>query len=376
MCSAQEFPCIVSEQCIPASGRCDGTPQCNDGTDEMNCEGCGSGYFHCLKSNQCVPLNERCDVRKFNVFEIYFSFQGVPQCLHGEDELLCKVVNERFYICENRLDQVPIAQVCDNIENCPDGSDEKYCNQAAVAPHSSGPIPLQNAFLELMNQAAQSGPPQGQFSSIPQAPNQEYDQEEEAEEEEELPAHPLLPIAKFSLPPLPPTTARPTTARPTTTRPPTTRPTTRPTTTRPTTTRKPRLTVAPTTVSIIVESNFDASVKKYPFAPPGNHPNPIQPSGNIVSVTAPPVPVTPKRVRPIDSVTITTTAPSTYQPEAQQEVTKSVLLSAAESVNELDQELIQKLSAKFSNNGRFSPRQVYFPTLRSSSVVNFSKIKI
>lgn len=39
MCKAGDFPCIVSEQCIPLSGRCNGIQECQDGTDEQECQG-------------------------------------------------------------------------------------------------------------------------------------------------------------------------------------------------------------------------------------------------------------------------------------------------------------------------------------------------
>uniref|UniRef100_A0AC34RD15 Chitin-binding type-2 domain-containing protein n=1 Tax=Panagrolaimus sp. JU765 TaxID=591449 RepID=A0AC34RD15_9BILA len=310
MCSSEEFPCIVSEQCIPSSGRCNGVKECNDGTDEMNCEECGAGYFHCLKSNQCIPIKQRCD--------------GVPQCIHGDDELLCKVVNERFYICENRLDQVPIAQVCDGVENCPDGSDEKYCNQAIVAPHPNGVYPIaNNAFMELMNQAV--GTPQ-QFSSIPEEQSED-DEESEAEtqqEDDELPEKPLLPIARFTLPPPPLTT---TTRRPTTS-----------------TTKKPKQ--IHSTVAFEVQ-------KKHPFMPPRSS-NHSRSSVSVVAVTAPPI----NRGKSVESITITTAAPKTNNDEAEQvfQVTRKALANAAESIDELDQELIKKLGARFSNNGQFSPK--------------------
>uniref|UniRef100_A0A914Y2C0 Uncharacterized protein n=1 Tax=Panagrolaimus superbus TaxID=310955 RepID=A0A914Y2C0_9BILA len=70
MCAAGEFACIVSEQCISSGARCNGVVECDDGTDESNCEGCGQGFFHCLKSSECVPISQRCD--------------GTPQCTHGE----------------------------------------------------------------------------------------------------------------------------------------------------------------------------------------------------------------------------------------------------------------------------------------------------
>ena len=38
-CSAGEFPCVLSEQCVPIEKRCNGVKECKDGTDELHCDG-------------------------------------------------------------------------------------------------------------------------------------------------------------------------------------------------------------------------------------------------------------------------------------------------------------------------------------------------
>uniref|UniRef100_A0A0K0DFV6 Chitin-binding type-2 domain-containing protein n=1 Tax=Angiostrongylus cantonensis TaxID=6313 RepID=A0A0K0DFV6_ANGCA len=128
MCLASEFACVVSEQCVQFSRRCNGISECNDGTDEKNCDVCGNGLFHCAKSDECIPKGLRCD--------------GIRQCPHGEDELLCKfesyillfsepilrsTTNRRF-TCLSLEEYIPMTQVCDGIPQCIDGSDELYCS--------------------------------------------------------------------------------------------------------------------------------------------------------------------------------------------------------------------------------------------------------
>jgi hypothetical protein len=113
MCKQDEFPCLISEQCIPMSGRCNGIKECKDGTDEIDCDICPADNFFCRKSQKCIPATERCD--------------GITQCPQGEDEQLCKRTSSQLYMCENRQTQIARDLVCDGKPDCPDGSDEKYC---------------------------------------------------------------------------------------------------------------------------------------------------------------------------------------------------------------------------------------------------------
>ena len=39
LCTAGEFACKVSEQCISLDRRCNGLIECDDGTDERDCDG-------------------------------------------------------------------------------------------------------------------------------------------------------------------------------------------------------------------------------------------------------------------------------------------------------------------------------------------------
>ncbi|CAJ0589239.1 unnamed protein product [Cylicocyclus nassatus] len=189
LCAAEEFACIVSEECIDGSRRCNGIAECSDGTDEMNCEVCGNGLFHCAKSGECIPYDERCD--------------GKRQCPHGEDELLCKKnPMDRSFTCQSMRQKIHMTQVryqaknfknllffsvCDGMPQCDDGSDEMYCQAGIAASHG-------------VHEAAIS------FSSNPNPPVEELN-EDDADDYEEEPSpskdEPSFPMLAINLPPQP-----------------------------------------------------------------------------------------------------------------------------------------------------------------------------
>lgn len=125
LCMANEFACIVSEECIELDRRCNGITECSDGTDELDCDVCGNGLFHCAKSGECIPNEHRCD--------------GKRQCPNGEDEMLCKKrPEERKFTCQSGMQHIPMAQLCDGRPQCSDGSDEAYCEMGVGAGSAAG----------------------------------------------------------------------------------------------------------------------------------------------------------------------------------------------------------------------------------------------
>ncbi|KHJ89205.1 hypothetical protein OESDEN_10977, partial [Oesophagostomum dentatum] len=172
LCAADEFACIVSEQCIEANRRCNGITECTDGTDEMNCDVCGNGLFHCAKSGECIPMEERCD--------------GKRQCPHAEDEMLCNYA---------------MFPVCDGIPQCDDGSDEMYCDTGAGTGHYGGESSI--AFSSNPNPAT------------PEEPSDyAMDYEEETQAKEDEPSFPMLTIALSSPPPNSKAPVKPAAAKP------------------------------------------------------------------------------------------------------------------------------------------------------------------
>ncbi|PIO70696.1 Low-density lipoprotein receptor domain class A, partial [Teladorsagia circumcincta] len=164
LCTADEFACIVSEQCIDLRRRCNGIAECSDGTDEIYCDVCGNGLFHCAKSGECIPSEERCD--------------GKRQCPHGEDEMLCKKSpDKRVFTCQSRTEEIPIVQLCDGVPQCSDGSDEMYCEPAGS--------PAEASIVFSSNPYPAVGP-------------SEYEYEESATEDDK----PSFPMLSMTLPPV------------------------------------------------------------------------------------------------------------------------------------------------------------------------------
>nr|XP_020465476.1 very low-density lipoprotein receptor-like [Monopterus albus] len=119
-CSQGQWQC-GDGSCIPDLWRCDGSGDCLDGSDEMDCAAlpgspkCPPGQFPCLDSVGCVDVSARCD--------------GQSQCPTGSDEENCTATKgclDSDWSCRNYI-CIPKELRCSGLNDCMDNSDEEGC---------------------------------------------------------------------------------------------------------------------------------------------------------------------------------------------------------------------------------------------------------
>ncbi|XP_073829721.1 terribly reduced optic lobes isoform X13 [Musca autumnalis] len=117
VCRENEFKC--DERCLPKEYLCNGFTECADGTDERDCpeKECKSTEYKCRAGN-CIDLGRRCDT--------------IRDCPDGDDEDdRCPVVcSSDQYLCRDGITCISEGIVCDGTEDCVDGDDEEHCDSS------------------------------------------------------------------------------------------------------------------------------------------------------------------------------------------------------------------------------------------------------
>uniref|UniRef100_A0A8C7GPZ6 Low-density lipoprotein receptor-related protein 2 n=1 Tax=Oncorhynchus kisutch TaxID=8019 RepID=A0A8C7GPZ6_ONCKI len=118
---SQQFKCVTGGECISLQFVCDGEEDCTDGSDEQRTckQTCGPHQFTC-QEGQCIPKVYRCD--------------RVKDCLDNSDENNCNYPSCTEKTCANGA-CYNNSQHCNGLQNCRDGSDESNCTTQQCPLH-------------------------------------------------------------------------------------------------------------------------------------------------------------------------------------------------------------------------------------------------
>ncbi|KAG9479580.1 hypothetical protein GDO78_011545 [Eleutherodactylus coqui] len=114
-CSPSHFKCL-SGRCILASRRCDGEADCEDDSDEANCDCTERGLWGCPGSKMCIKHSMICD--------------GFPDCPEELEEKNCSSCTQDELECANH-ECVSRDMWCNGRVDCTDSSDEWKCVSAS-----------------------------------------------------------------------------------------------------------------------------------------------------------------------------------------------------------------------------------------------------
>lgn len=144
-CANNRYRCEGGNKCIPLKWICDGVTDCDDKLDERNCfisnktslpsfvnsyltdaskdlSGCPRSTYSCDKSDKCLLLSSLCD--------------GLDDCEDGTDEKNCPLnpdCESNKFSCDENGKCLPLTWVCDSISDCNDNTDEHNCPQSKTA---------------------------------------------------------------------------------------------------------------------------------------------------------------------------------------------------------------------------------------------------
>ncbi|GAB1610066.1 low-density lipoprotein receptor-related protein 1B-like isoform X1 [Argonauta hians] len=130
-CTSHEISCKSEHQCIPFWWKCDNHTDCDDGSDEADCE---EHPFYCNQTGMFQCRNA--ESSKDCIYPLSFC-DGNADCSDHSDESLCESYQcqDNQFKCSTTLKCIPKHLACDKTYHCPSGEDERNCSKVECKPN-------------------------------------------------------------------------------------------------------------------------------------------------------------------------------------------------------------------------------------------------
>ncbi|KAL9884451.1 LDL receptor related protein 4 [Glossina fuscipes fuscipes] len=134
ICGEMQWQCATKCNCIHANERCDKEPQCEDGSDEYDCDVVGDMMSKLQRECEQTGMHVMCP-KTYRCINKEWLCDGDDDCGDYSDETHC---GERINCTEDQFECangfcIPKQWLCDGENDCKDFSDEGHCNRTSCS---------------------------------------------------------------------------------------------------------------------------------------------------------------------------------------------------------------------------------------------------